>query len=162
MPFDTGDWSWPPDGGLPSPRRHTRAPEAIRRYTVKHRLTRTEAERPEIVDRVRDKLVDEVYRWCNGNGYSPNEASWESTMDGAFDTVTLLLTVKLTPRTDGEWPAIRAAIAEDEADRKTAAAIQTSVDDRLDALGASAAVWAATTPSEVREALRKPLKRSDR
>jgi len=150
MPFD--DWSWGGATGGRSPRHHPRLPK-YERFTVQHRITRADAEHPEIVDRVRDKLVDQVQRWCDANGYHPGGGDWESSMDGAFDTVIIRLTTAITPRMDGEWPAIRQAIAEDEADRKAAADSKTTVGDRLDALAESVAVWTARTPAEVREAL---------
>jgi hypothetical protein len=60
----------------------------------------------------------------------------------------------MVPRHDGEWDAIRAAIAEDEADRAEATAGKTAVNDRLDALCAAAALWRGTDPVVISGTLR--------
>jgi hypothetical protein len=151
------DWS---SGGVTGRPVRRRPPTMYERVVFQHAVTRAETVYPEIVDRVREKLSGQATVWCDGHGYLPGDASWETIPQEKFETVTFRLTVEVTPRTDGEWAAIRQAIAEDEADRKEATAAKTSVDDRLDALAASVAVWSARTPTDVREALREPLKGS--
>jgi hypothetical protein len=156
-------WSSPYGGEIARPPRRPRKPPApFQRVVFQHAVTRAETTYPEIIDRVREKLSGQATVWCDGHGYLPGDCTWETVPNDKFETVTFRLTVEVTPRTDGEWPAIRQALAEDEADRKEATAAKTSVDDRLDALAASVAVWSARTPTDVREALREPLKPADR
>jgi hypothetical protein len=166
------DWG----GEIAAPPRRPRKPPAhFERVTFQHTLTRADTAFPEIVDRVREKLADSAANWCETHGYLAGDGSWETAPNTAFETVTMRLTVEIEPRTDGEWPALHRAIAEDKADREAAersatARLAESADrassamarlhDRLDALGAAAAVWSASTPLAAREALRSPLKPS--
>jgi hypothetical protein len=152
MTWDRWSSGWGGEIATP-PRRPRKPPQPFERVVFQHAVTRAETVYPEIIDRVREKLSHQATVWCAGHGYHPGDASWETIPQEKFETVVFRLTVEVTPRTDGEWPAIRAAIAEDEADRAAASTAKTSMDDRLDALAASVAIWTARTPAEVRAAL---------
>jgi hypothetical protein len=161
-----GSPGWGDDGGAhahPSPRPRHAKPEPILRRTAQTRLSPAGAALPEAIDHARERLSRDMVRWLDTHGYVvTGDATWETELEdeaiGARMGLIIRLTIEMAPRTDGEWPAIHQAIAEDEADRVAAESASTSVDDRLDALRASAAVWAARTPVEAREALRKPEK----
>jgi hypothetical protein len=136
------DYDW---GSPGSPRRRPRSLSAEpepRRWVGTEQLERHFAHDPEMVNRVRARLVAEGQRYMDTHGYTSAGISWEMTQPSDPMGIYLMrLEVELYPRTDGEWPAIRAAIAEDEADRAEAARDATAVNDRLDALKAAADLW---------------------
>jgi hypothetical protein len=59
--------------------------------------------------------------WAKEHGYTIRRASWNSSppVDPAVD-VPMRLECWMEPRLDGEWPAIRQALLEDEEDRRAA------------------------------------------
>lgn len=126
-------------------RRRDRQP--VEYFCVQRTLTIVESEDAVIVDRVRSRLVDQVTDWLAATGHlSTGPGQWDSVLSDEFATVRIRLTVPVEERTDGEWPAIRAAIAEDEHDRELAAAghgdLSSDVSDRLDALRGAVDYWA--------------------
>ncbi len=111
-------------------------------FTAMRQLERHFAHDPAMVDRVRADLVAEAQRHMDTHGLTSSEISWEmSQPSDPLGIYVMRLDMAMVPRTDGEWPAIRAAIAEDEADRAEAAKGATAVNDRLDALQRAAAAW---------------------
>jgi hypothetical protein len=112
-------------------------------FTAVRQLERHFANDPVMVDRARVDLVTEAQRHMDTYGYVSESVSWEMNQPSdPLGVYVMRLEMRMLPRTDGEWPAIRAAIEEDEADRAEAAAGKTAVDDRLDALQRAAAAWA--------------------
>lgn len=94
------------------------------------------------VDAARAHLVAKAERWTTEHGYTIDDATWETVPPaGPDDNAILRLTCQVTPRMDGEWPAIRAAIAEDIADREAARAGRETVDARLERLRRSSVLW---------------------
>lgn len=151
------DAGWTRDGFAVtgrSPRRTApRDPETIT-YTAHEVLTTVAATELSVVDRCRARLAATVETWCNTHGYVVVTSRWANRPpDLATATVEMVLEADLLPRTDGEWPALHQAMAEDAADRQAATEASTAVGDRLDALRGSAAVWSARDPRAVREAL---------
>jgi transposase InsO family protein len=152
--FTDRDW-----GDTRRPRRHRRftlpdEPEPVP-WVGRQRVAAALATDAVVVDGAKRALADHLDRHCRANGYAvdPETVHWDSwsvSPDGAMD---IELRVMLVPRTDGEWPSIRQALAEDEADRAAAADAADTVDDRLDALRETVGVWTAKDPPEVREAL---------
>jgi hypothetical protein len=111
-------------------------------FTAIRQLERHFATDPAMVDRVRADLVAEAQRHMDTHGYTSSEISWEMNQPSdPMGVYVMRLDMSMVPRTDGEWPAIRAAIAEDEADRAEAARGAKVVNDRLDALAMAAAAW---------------------
>ena len=144
------------DYGPPwSPRRRPRPlrPEP-HRWTSTEQLLREHAADPDMVNRVRERLVAAGQRYMDTHGYTSTEIAWSMNHpDDPSWLYVVRLEVMMEPRHDGEWDAIRQALAEDEIDRAEAAAGKTAVDDRLDALAFAAAAWSARTPRELSEAL---------
>jgi hypothetical protein len=160
-------------------RRRRRIPESEpHRWTSTEQLLREHATDPEMVNRVRERLVAAGQRYMEAHGYTSTEIAWSmNNPDDPMGLYVVRLEVYMEPRHDGEWDSIRAAIEEDEADRAEAVAGKTAVNDRLDALHRAAAAWsssalrdtarsaerAATGFSAMGEALRKvDLRPSDR
>jgi hypothetical protein len=115
-------------------------------FTAVRQLERHLAHDPEIVDRARADLVAEAQKHMDTYGYTSANISWEmSQPSDPLGIYLMRLDMQMMPRTDGEWPAIRQALAEDEADRAEAAAGRTVVNDRLDALRAAAAAWSSSS-----------------
>jgi hypothetical protein len=123
-------------------RRRRPAPAHFERVTFQEGLTRSMAERPEVVDKVRERLSYAAEHWCETHGYLATGATWETVPADEFSTVIFRLTAEIAPRTDGEWPAIHEAIRQDQLDRERATAAKEGVSDRLDALAAAASYWA--------------------
>jgi len=156
-------WDWSSAAAAPRRRRS----DPIEQYVTRFSLSMREAQNPEIVDRTRATMVANAEHWTRRHGYQIRQVQWATDNEIDPALVTLTLVSEVTPRTDGEWPSIRAAIEQDEADRaaarspagRTAAAMESTgdaartVSDRLEALRRSAAVWGARTPSAVRKAL---------
>jgi hypothetical protein len=99
---------------------------------------------PKIVDRAREDLVARLQRWCDQTGREVWQVSWSTDppIDGSMLSA-LRLEAATVHRTDGEWPALHRAMAEDEADREAARRerAENPVHGRLDALRAGAAYW---------------------
>jgi hypothetical protein len=145
------------DYGRPgSPRRRPRSlrPEP-HRWTSTEQLLREHATDPEMVNRVRERLVAAGQRYMDTHGYTSSEIAWSMNHpDDPTGLYVVRLEVYMLPRTDGEWPAIRQAIEEDEADRAEALAGKTAVEDRLDALKAAADLWRVKAAAVVSGTLR--------
>lgn len=75
----------------------------------------------EHLNAARALLHDRCTRYTTACGYEVHEVSWETHRNRDLVTVTVALVTRLRARTDGEWPALHAAIAEDERDRAEAA-----------------------------------------
>jgi hypothetical protein len=147
------DWDYSRPG---SPRRRPRSlrPEP-HRWTSTEQLLREYAHDPEMVDRARTNLVEAAQRYMDAHGYTSSEIAWSMNHpDNPTGLYVVRLEVSMLPRTDGEWPAIRQAIEEDEADRAEATAGKTAVNDRLDALSAAADIWRAKAAMVVSGTLR--------
>jgi len=113
-------------------------------YTAQIRLDRVLAKDPAALRAAKERLNADVDRYVTTHGYTI--LSVRPATDppaGPGDPITLRLEVVLEPRTDGEWPAIRQALEEDEADRISAKAARAAdpVHGRLDALRDAADVW---------------------
>jgi hypothetical protein len=78
--------------------------------TVSRLVTRATAEDPELLDRVRQELFRELNEFADRCGYTRHTTREVLNLD------RLTLTGLMSPRTDGQWPAIHEAIAEDERD----------------------------------------------
>jgi len=144
------DWDYGrPDLGGPHRRPPYRAVPEPHVWVGTEQLERHFAHDSEMVDRVRVRLIETAQRYMDTHGYTNVGISWEMTQPNDPTGVYLMrLEVEILPRTDGQWPAIHAAIAEDEADRAEARAearaSKATVERRLDALRASADVWRST------------------
>jgi hypothetical protein len=160
--FTDFDWSYSGPARRSSRRSPYRAqPEPIR-WVGTEQLSRECATDHVLVDRVRVKLVDRAQRYMDKYGYTGVNIRWElSPPIDPTGLYLLRLEAEMFPRTDGEWPSIRQAIAEDEADRAELADAKSVVGDRLDALATAAAAWSARTPHELREALYGRLRTAD-
>lgn len=157
MGFDDRDYS-----DTRRPRRSPRAapPIEVTVWTGRQRLTSAAARDPQIVDRAREILGLRLERHAAVAGLwvHPNSHQWFTapTDDALGGGLEIELTARLSPRTDGEWPSIHAAIREDQADREFARSNRSRIGDRLDALRGSVAVWASKTTAEVSKALSAP------
>lgn len=67
---------------------------------------------PATVDAVRAILLDELQEYADRCGYLRAQTREHTTVDG------LTLTGMMSPRTDGQWPEIHAAILQDRDDRE--------------------------------------------
>jgi hypothetical protein len=111
-------------------------------YTVQCVIDRTAMRDPELLDGARNRLVEQLERMTTTTGYQVAQVRWETDPPvDETDTVMLRLEASCVPRTDGEWPALHAALAEDERDREAAKRSAHGVHDRLDALSLSARYW---------------------
>jgi len=152
------DWDYGrPDLGRRRPRRLTPPRFDPVVFTTTEQLEPQHAHDPEMVDRVRDRLVETARRHMDTHGYDSTDINWAMTQPSdPADVYVMRLTVAMVPRTDGQWPAIHAAIAEDEADRAEARAearsSKATVERRLDALRASADVWRSTALRDASQA----------
>jgi hypothetical protein len=139
--------SWEAATGGRSAGRSRRRPTTVPTpaYTATVVLDRVASTDPEILDAARNRLAERLEWMATTTGYTVVGVTWSSVPTEVFATVRLTATAELAPRMDGEWPAIRAAIAEDLADRQSAERAEpdgeTAVSDRLDALAAAASYW---------------------
>jgi len=113
-------------------------------FHVQISLDRKAALDPATVRAAQDRLRKRLDRHVRTCGYRIMSSTINAQPPaGPSDPVILRLTAQLDPRMDGEWPAIRAALEEDEADRVAAKAARAAdpVHGRLDALRAAVAYW---------------------
>jgi len=111
---------------------------------VQQHLDRVAARDPATLRAAKEKLRVELDLFVNRHGYDVISArEGADPPAGPGDPLTLRIEAVLDPRTDGEWPAIRAALEEDEADRVAARAARAAspVHGRLDALRDAADYW---------------------
>jgi hypothetical protein len=149
------DYDYGPPGSARRRPRSLRAEPELHRWTSTEQLLREHAADPDMVNRVRERLVAAGQRYMDAHGYTSTEIAWSMNHpDDPSGLYVVRLEVMMVPRHDGEWDAIRAAIAEDEADRAEATAGKTAVNDRLDALCAAAALWRGTDPVVISGTLR--------
>jgi hypothetical protein len=106
-------------------------------------LTVANSRRPGVVDKAREQLVDRLTRWLSQSGREAWQVNWETTPPDERQTIELRLSAATVHRTDGEWPALHRAMAEDEADRAEALRERAAdpVRGPLDALRRSADWW---------------------
>ena len=78
--------------------------------TVSRRMSAADLADENILTIVRAILIDELNLWADRHGYTRSVTRESTSIDA------LTLTGQMHPRTDGEWPAIHAAIAEDRDD----------------------------------------------
>jgi hypothetical protein len=131
--WNGADWltviTTPPDGGLVRPTSPTSPPRPFLRpdaavpaggmvLVVDGSLTDELAREVEVVEAFKDRMERTAEIWADRHGYTIARGSW-STLPPVDRLVTVPLRLEcfLAPRTDGEWPAIHAAVAEDAADR---------------------------------------------
>ena len=83
-----------------------RPPGTILR-TVTRRMSAADLADENILVIVRQILLDELQAWADRCGYTRSETRESINHD------SLTLTGMMSPRTDGQWPEIHAAVAED-------------------------------------------------
>lgn len=111
-------------------------------FTVQVYLDRVAATDPALIDRARADLRIRVDRHVISHGWIvAHVVETTDPPDGPGDPVLLRLEALLVPRTDGEWPSIRQALLEDQADRLAAKLAASGVNDRLDALREAVDLW---------------------
>jgi hypothetical protein len=93
-----------------SPRR-PQPPGTILR-TVTRRMSRAELEDEMVLAAARCLLLDELTEWADRCGYT------RSVTRESVNHDSLTLTGMMSPRTDGQWPSIHRAVAEDALDRQ--------------------------------------------
>lgn len=86
--------------------RRARPPGTILR-TVSRKMSAADLADENILVIVRSILVEELNTWADRHGYTRSETREMTTVD------SLVLTGMMSPRTDGQWPAIHQAVAED-------------------------------------------------
>jgi len=105
-------------------------------------LSRASARNPAVVTVAKEKLAIAADKHLATYGYRGIGAAWTTEPpDDATGNVVLRLEVEMVERDDGEWPALHQAMREDEDDRRAASEGLATVNDRLDALKAAAALW---------------------
>lgn len=136
--------------------------QPVEHFTAERRLTAVQATDPEIVNMIRGQMHDEVDHYVRIKGYVVTGVSWRTDPwpTGTTDPVVgtqLRLEAELAARTDGEWPSVRRAVLEDQAelaalqlarlDRLRAKQeAEQAVNDRLDSLLMAAVVWRDPAP----------------
>lgn len=83
-----------------------RPPGTILR-TVSRRMSAADMQDDDTLAAARLGLLEDLNRWADLCGYTRSETRETVSHD------TLTLTGMMSPRTDGQWPSIHAAIAED-------------------------------------------------
>lgn len=137
------DADWGARGARPRRRgRGNGSADGVEQYVVQVALAPAATVHQETVDRAREHLVAQIEHWTTAHGYAVTGVTWDTQPPASPDDRTVLRAIAaVSPRMDGEWPAIRQAIAEDLADREAARDGSAAVSDRLDALAAAADVW---------------------
>lgn len=155
MGFDARDW-----GDTRRPRRRRRPSSsdvepllAPITWGGRLRLAASAVGDAPILAAARRALADDLDRYCEAQGMTvdPETVRWNSS-PSFEDTSTTEITLEATviPRTDGVWGEIRAALAEDAADRQAATEALTAaaetVHDGLDRLRDARGWWLAHPP----------------
>jgi hypothetical protein len=152
--FDARDW-----GDTRRPRRRRRPSSsdvepllAPVTWAGRQRLAATLAVDPAIAAHTKRALADRLDRYCEAQGMTvdPETVRWDSFLVDVSGITEITLEATVIPRTDGVWGEIRAALAEDAADRQAATEALTAaagtVHDGLDRLRDARGWWLAHPP----------------
>jgi len=157
-----GDWAYGAyDRGGRRRRRHVVPPRVEPKiFTACTTMSRASSTDPATVELAKERLFAQATQYLDTYGYVGTQVRYitDPPMDVTAE-VTMRLEVEMLPRDDGEWASVHAAIAEDEADRAEAQADKTAVNDRLDALASSAAVWGSRSLTDACKAVESATER---